>query len=97
MTDPTSPIQRALAKFDNSPTKLAAAIGRGVLRQHVEHWLKPGRSVPEKHVRALHELTGVPCWEFCPDDWYSIWPDLIGAPGAPAVPEQPQQPQQQEA
>lgn len=83
------PIQRALAHFENSPTKLATAVGGGVLRQHVEHWIKSGR-VPEKHVRALSEVSGVECWEFCPDDWWRIWPDLRNKKGAPPVPKQPQ-------
>jgi hypothetical protein len=76
------PIQRALAKFDGSPTKMAAALGSGVLRQHVEHWVKSGR-VPTEHCRAVYELTGVGPWEFRPDDWFRIWPDLIGTDGAP--------------
>lgn len=25
-------------------------------------------------------------WELRPDDWYRIWPELIGAEGAPSVP-----------
>lgn len=84
-----TPIQRALAKFDGSATRLAAAVGGGVLRQHVEHWAKSGR-VPEKHVRSLSDVSGVPCWDFCPDDWWRIWPDLIGRPGAPAIPSPPE-------
>lgn len=79
-----SPIEKALAKFDGSPTKMAAAIGHGVLRQHVEHWVKSGR-VPTEHCRAVYDLTGVAPWEFR-DDWFRIWPDLIGAKGSPAVP-----------
>lgn len=80
-----TPIQRAVAKFDNSPTRMATAIGSGVLRQHVEHWLKSGR-VPAEHVRRVQELTGVMCWEFRPNDWWRIWPDLIGTAGAPRLP-----------
>ncbi len=41
-------IQKAVALFDNSPTKLAAAVGNGVLRQHVEHWLNSGRVSAER-------------------------------------------------
>lgn len=41
-------IQRAVEVFDNSPTKLAAAVGNGVLRQHVEHWLTAGRVTADK-------------------------------------------------
>lgn len=81
-----TPVQRALAHFDDSPTKMAAALGGGVLRQHVEHWRRSGR-IPTEHCRAVHDLTGVKCWESRPDDWYAIWPDLIGTKGAPAVTE----------
>lgn len=28
----------------------------------------------------------VPRWETRPDDWYRIWPELIGSPGVPPVP-----------
>lgn len=80
-----TPIQKAIAKFNNSPTQMAAAMGNGVLRQHVEHWLKSGR-VPTEHVRCVHELTGVMAWEFRPSDWWRIWPDLVGLPDAPQVP-----------
>lgn len=34
-----SGIARAVAMFENKPAKLAEAVGNGVLRQHVEHWL----------------------------------------------------------
>lgn len=84
----TNPVQRALAKFDNSPTRLAAAIGGGVVRQHVEHWAKRGR-IPPEHCRIVQQLTGVPCWDSRPDDWWRIWPELVGQRGAPAVAAQP--------
>jgi DNA-binding transcriptional regulator YdaS (Cro superfamily) len=80
----TSPVERALRKFDGSTTRMARALGGSVLRQHVEHWAKSGR-IPTEHCRAVQELTGVPCWEFRPDDWYRIWPDLIGSKGAPKM------------
>lgn len=80
-----SAVQRALNVFDGSPTKLAAALGDGVLRQHVEHWLKAGK-VPEQHCFAVTQLTQVPVWELRPDDWHRIWPMLIGTKGAPKVP-----------
>ena len=76
--------QRALAHFEDSPTKMAAAIGAGVLRQHVEHWRASGR-IPTEHCRAVHNLTGVKCWDLRPTDWHRIWPDLVGSKGAPKV------------
>lgn len=47
MTQKTG-IERALDMYENSPSKLASAIGCGVLRQHVEHWLSAGRVSAEK-------------------------------------------------
>ena len=35
-------------QLKGSPAKLAEAVGNGVLRQHVEHWLKTGRVSAEK-------------------------------------------------
>ena len=84
-----SPVQKAVAVFDGSPTKMAGALGEGVLRQHVEHWLKSGR-VPAEHCPAVSRLTRVPRWELRPDDWFRIWPELIGVEGA-------QQPKQEAA
>lgn len=84
MSSPTA-IQRALEKFDRSPTKMAAFLGGEVKRQHVEHWLKSGR-VPPERVPALASKVEIPLWEFRPDDWHLIWPMVIGTEGAPEVP-----------
>ncbi len=53
-------IQKAVDLFDASPTKLAAAIGQGVLRQHVEHWLKAGR-VSAERCPEVSAATGIQC------------------------------------
>ena len=53
-------IQKAVHLFDASPTKLAAAIGQGVLRQHVEHWLKAGR-VSAERCPEVSAATGIQC------------------------------------
>lgn len=55
-------IQRAVDAFDSSPSKLAEAVGAGVLRQHVEHWLKVGR-VSAERCPEVFAATGVPCEE----------------------------------
>ena len=52
-------IAEAVAKFDNSPSKMAAAIGKPVLRQDIEHWLKAGR-VPAERCAEVSSVTGVP-------------------------------------
>jgi DNA-binding transcriptional regulator YdaS (Cro superfamily) len=80
-----SPAQKAVDVFDGSPTRLAAAVGDGVLRQHVEHWLKSKR-VPAERCPAVSKVTRIPLWELRPDDWHRIWPMLIDTHGAPAVP-----------
>jgi hypothetical protein len=76
-------VQRAVDFFDGSPSKMAAALGGGVRRQHVEHWLKSGR-IPTEHCAAVHVLTGVPRWELRPEDWDRIWPELT-AQGPPRL------------
>jgi hypothetical protein len=65
-------IHRAVAEF-GGPTKIAAALGNGVVRQHVEHWLK-GKGIPPEHCHALSNLTGLPLSELRPNDWQRIWP-----------------------
>lgn len=55
-------IEQAVKKFDGSPSKLAAAVGGGTLRQHVEHWLKAGRVSAEKSPE-VSVCSGVPCEE----------------------------------
>lgn len=77
-------IQRALEQFERSPSKFALALGGGVRRQHVEHWVKTGR-VPAEQCPAIQRLTGVPRWDLRVDDWHLIWPELIGAAGAPEL------------
>ncbi len=59
MTEKTG-IQEAVDKFDGSPTSLATAAGNGILRQHVEHWLKAGR-VPAEKCPDIYLVTGVSC------------------------------------
>ena len=54
-------IQRAVSKFE-TPSKLAEAVGNGVLRQHVEHWLKSGRVSAEK-APDVSVATGIPVEE----------------------------------
>lgn len=61
--DKKSGIRRAVEMFDNSPSKLAAALGNYVLRQHVEHWLTAGR-VPAERTPDIAALTEIPEEEF---------------------------------
>lgn len=61
-------IELALEKFEDSPTRLAVAIGGGVTRQNVEHWLKSKR-VPSDHCPAIEAATNgmVRCEDLRPD------------------------------
>ena len=77
-------IQRAVELFDGSPTKLAAAVGNGVIRQHVEHWLKTGRVSSEKcaHVSLA---TGISVELLNPqEDWAAIRRALAAGTDTPA-------------
>lgn len=67
-----SGIEKALEFYESSATALATAIGDGVLRQNVEHWIKSGQ-VPYDHCPKLERLTGIPCEELRPS---GNWADL---------------------
>ena len=58
MTQKTG-VEKALALFDGSPTAMARAVGYGVLRQHVQNWLKAGR-VPAERCPEVYAATKVP-------------------------------------
>jgi hypothetical protein len=61
-------IQEAVDLFDG-PTKLAAAVGSGISRQNIEHWLKLGY-VPEGKCAALAVATSIPVERLNPlHDW----------------------------
>lgn len=90
MSDPKAAVRRAIHSIDkNSPTAVARALGHGMKRQHIEHWFKVGR-VPADRVALLAQVSGVPVWELCPNDWFVIFPMLVNQEGAPAVPLQQQ-------
>ena len=65
-------IQKALDKYDGSPTRLAEAIGGDVLRQHIEHWLKAG-VVPAAKAGEVSIVTGISLDQLNPTvNWDSI-------------------------
>lgn len=67
-----SGIEMALEKFDNSPTKLAQAVGGSVIRQHVEHWLK-AKKVPADKAPDVMVASGVLVDLLCPDtNWTAV-------------------------
>ena len=52
------------------------------------HMWKARGVVPAEHCAAIEQATdrAVMRWDLRPDDWWKIWPELIGKKGAPAVP-----------
>lgn len=66
---------------------LAGAVG--VKQQHVWNWLNRKGIVPADRCAAIEQATGraVMRWDLRPDDWWKIWPELVGLEGAPAVPQ----------
>lgn len=70
--DRTTGIALALEKFENSPTKLAQAVGGSVVRQHVEHWLKV-KKVPADKAPDVMAATGVAVDLLCPEtNWRAV-------------------------
>ena len=65
-------IEQALSLFEDSPTRLAQAVGNGVLRQHIEHWVKAGK-VPAEKAPDVMVATGIPCELLSPDtNWQAV-------------------------
>ena len=68
-----------------------AALARrlGVERAAVNQWKHKGRSTPIEHCASIELAAGcaVRRWDLRPNDWWRIWPELIGQEGAPAIPE----------
>ena len=54
----------------------------------VSNWKARGTLIDPLSCTAIEEIPGCPVkrWDLRPDDWYRIWPELIGKEGAPAVP-----------
>lgn len=77
-------IQLAVEMYGGSPTKLAQAIGHGVLRQHIEHWLRAGRVSIEK-APEVAAATGIPIADL---NNTMNWPLVASVLGAPLTPKQ---------
>lgn len=67
--------------------RLAGAAGTTYL--HLKNVAFSGKPCGDKLAVSLERETGraVRRWDMKPDDWWQIWPELIGAEGAPEVPE----------
>lgn len=65
-------IQKALDRFQGSPSMLAQAIGGSVIRQHIEHWVKTGR-VPADKAPDVMLASGISVEQLCPDtNWAAV-------------------------
>lgn len=65
-------IELALERFEGSPTRMAEAVGGGVIRQHIEHWLKTG-VVPAAKAPDVEAATGIKAELLCPSvNWAVI-------------------------
>lgn len=55
----------------------------------VNQMFKGIRQLPMEHGAAIEKASNfrVMRWDFFPNDWFRVWPELIGAKGAPAIPE----------
>lgn len=72
MATKKSGIQRALEMYEGKSTALAAAIGAGVSRQNVEHWLSINR-VPHERCARVAIVTGIPLKDLNPlHDWEEV-------------------------
>jgi len=75
--DQKTGIELALEKFENSPTKLAKAVGGTVIRQHIEHWLKVGK-VPAEKAPDVMLASGVSVEKLCPDtNWGAVRESVV--------------------
>lgn len=80
-------ISEAIDAVGGAP-KLAALLNVSV--NSVYFWRSGTRSVPVEKMAAIEEVTGgvVRRWDLRPNDWWLIWPELIGAEGAPIMAEE---------
>jgi DNA-binding XRE family transcriptional regulator len=85
-------IHRAVEMFDNSPAKLARAIG--VSRQKINSWIKNGNVPSTAGCNKLFHVTRIPVTEFNPNGcWHLI---LNGAhPPVPIPPLEAEKPGRQ--
>lgn len=70
----------------SSNVELAASLG--VPAPLVSQWRTGVRPVPIERCVPIERATSgaVRRWDLRPDDWWLIWPELIGSDGAPPMP-----------
>lgn len=74
-----------ISKLPGGQAELAKLIGAPA--SSVNHWIHCVRPVPVRRCLAIEKVTSgvVRRWDLRPDDWFSIWPELIGTDGAPQI------------
>jgi hypothetical protein len=70
------------------PERERLAVASGTTWHHLKNVAFSRKACGEKLAVALeHQTSGaVRRWDLRADDWWLIWPELIGAAGAPEVP-----------
>lgn len=68
------------------PAQVAEMLGES--HQTINNWVK--RGVPVARCADVERVLrlAVRRWDLRPDDWWRVWPELIGVDGAPAIPEE---------
>ena len=71
--------------FDRPGFQTALAKRFNLSRQTVNGWRN---GIPVAYCAGVEEECGreFARWDFRPDDWAGIWPELVGTEGAPPVP-----------
>jgi DNA-binding transcriptional regulator YdaS (Cro superfamily) len=79
-----SALDRAIQKVGGVGL-LAEQIGVG--QTAVSNWRTRNQRVRPEYCAAIEKATNreVRRWDLRPDDWHSIWPELLGSPDAPSV------------
>lgn len=72
-------------KHCGGPSRIASQMGVSV--QRLNNWI--ARGVPVEHCPGIERVTDgqVHRWDLRPDDWFRIWPELVGVHGAPEIKE----------
>ncbi|WP_246795646.1 transcriptional regulator [Burkholderia perseverans] len=75
--NPANPSVAALniaIKKAGSQSALARLIGKK--QPHIHKWLHSPRPMRAENCVLVGEAVGIPYWQFRPDDWRDVWPDL---------------------
>ena len=64
--------------------RLSRRTGKPITQQRVANWINRGDEVPVEFLAAIEAESGgeITRRQLRPDDWHSIWPELVSASGA---------------